>query len=336
MESVVYASDHHMTLVARVRQAVRLDPPWWEELCAYYGTHRARAERLGQRAQGRRPDFGAWGGPNGLTYEEVWHLAPRETPEQIAAFYRALGPWPVFRQVYRRRFGAWPQVSRDLPPSGTLLEYGCGIAPVTAWLERRRTDFRAVLVDVPGQAFSFATWRLARRRNALDGPTLDFLALNALVQPLARAVVRYDVAVVSEVLEHVPHPVAVMDEILAGLKSGGVLYEDFTTHDFGSSSPADLESAASERTEMYGRVRDVCELIDGSPPEAPGGGGVRRWCKRYKCGLDDRAMTRAEAFTLAFRRLLPRALPCDTDARIAAFCRLCAALPVEHYRQIAR
>src|SRR3990167_10082907 len=58
--------------------------------------------------------------------------------------------------------GAWPDVARDLPRGGTLLEYGCGIAPVTAWLERRRRDFRAVLLDVPGHALDFAVWRRPR------------------------------------------------------------------------------------------------------------------------------------------------------------------------------
>src|SRR3989304_2570377 len=64
-------------------------------VCAYCGVTRRRAVTLGRRQRGRRPAFP--GGPSGLTYEEIWARAPRETAAQIAAFYRALRPGPRAR-----------------------------------------------------------------------------------------------------------------------------------------------------------------------------------------------------------------------------------------------
>src|SRR3972149_4986637 len=83
------------SVLQALRQWTRLDPSWWREVCAYYGVTRRRAVTLGRRQRGRRPAFP--GGPSGLTYEEIWARAPRETAEQIAAFYRDLGPWPGVR-----------------------------------------------------------------------------------------------------------------------------------------------------------------------------------------------------------------------------------------------
>ena len=261
------------SVLQALRQWTRLDPPWWREVCAYYGVTRRRAVTLGRRQRGRRPAFP--GGPSGLTYEEIWARAPRETAEQIAAFYRDLGPWPVFRQALRRRYGAWPDVARDLPRGGTLLEYGCGIAPVTAWLERRRRDFPAVLVDVPGHALDFAVWRLRSRRDDLVEPAVAFLTLNPLCLDLA-TVGLYDVAVVSEVLEHVVSPLSVMQSVVSGLCPGGVLYEDFTAH-AGDGSPADLPSAQAERTDMYLWLFRHATLTRGAHPLGAEPGGVRRW-----------------------------------------------------------
>src|SRR3990172_9390884 len=120
------------SVLQALRQWTRLDPPWWREVCAYYGVTRRRAVTLGRRQRGRRPAFP--GGPSGLTYEEIWARAPRETAEQIAAFYRDLGPWPVFRQALPRRYGAWPDVARHLPSGGF------GPAATTSWSPPSRSS----------------------------------------------------------------------------------------------------------------------------------------------------------------------------------------------------
>ena len=258
---------------ARVRQAFRIEPPWWRDLCDYYHCTKRDAARLGRRAPGRCPDFSQWGGPGGKTYEELWAAAPRETPEQIASFYRELGPWPVFRQVYRRRYGAWPDVARDLPPHGRLIEYGCGIAPVTWWLAQRRQDFTAILADVRGQAPEFGLWRL--RRSDMTR-VMHWIAADQLLPRDLRPV---DVVTVLETLEHVPAPLAVIRALVDALVPGGVLHEDFVSHEHGG-APSDLPSAQAERSAVHAFLRQSCTLLSGRSPETPGGGDVRRWRKR--------------------------------------------------------
>jgi len=130
-------------------------------------------------------------------------------------------------------------------------------------------------VDVPGHALDFAVWRLRSRRDDLVEPAVAFLTLNPLCLDLA-TVGLYDVAVVSEVLEHVVSPLSVMQSVVSGLCPGGVLYEDFTAH-AGDGSPADLPSAQAERTDMYLWLFRHATLTRGAHPLGAEPGGVRRW-----------------------------------------------------------
>ena len=259
--------------LACARQGLGLEPPWYADLAACYGVTPAQARRLGQRGPGPRPDFPA--GPKGQTYEEVWASRPRETAGAVAAFYGELGSWPVFRQAYRHRFHAWPEVSADLPLGGRLIEYGCGIAPVTWWLMGRRPDFYALLVDVPGQALTFGVRRLLGRD--VGAQVTPVLVTDERVPSLLSC----DVALVLETLEHVPHPLAVVEALVGVLRPGGVLYEDFFAHGDGAApSPADLPSARAERPAVYDLLQKECSLIAGRHWDSSEGGGTRRWRRR--------------------------------------------------------
>ena len=249
-----------------VMERLGLADDWWSDVRAYYGVSRREALALGERAPGRRPDL-----PgsrtcvpvSGKTWEEIWNARPRTTPEAIESFWREVGSWCVFRQLVRHRGRGFPEIDKVLPRDGALLEYGCGIAPVTWWLTRRRRDFVPTIYDVPSEAYEFARYRLKRFRGKNTPWRTRF----------------YDVAVVLEVLEHVHDPLAAIGNILATLKSGGHLFEDYYVHD-GHGSPADLESAALARPEVYDLIRAHCDLVSGQSPDAPEGGGRRQWRRR--------------------------------------------------------
>lgn len=247
---------------------------WWSDAERYYGVSRREAIRLGTRAPGRRPSLPGsrtCAPVSGKTWDELWSARPRTTAAEIASFYQEVGSWCVFRQLVRHRGRGFQEVSDRTPRSGTVLEYGCGIAPVSWWLASRRPDTHIALVDIPSEPLEFARWRLDKmHRGWWCG-----LITNDNAIPITPC----HVAVCLEVLEHVPSPIIAMRSILAALKSGGWLYEDFRSHD-GDGSPADLESAAMERDAMYRIVRRECRLVEGDVPEAPDGGNRRWWQKR--------------------------------------------------------
>jgi len=261
-----------MTLRAawcELTERLGLADDWWSACQSYYGVSRREAIRLGTRAPGRRPTLP--GSPTcarieGKTWEELWSAKPRTTPAEISSFYREVGSWCVFRQLARHRGRGFPDVSKRLPRGGTLLEYGCGIAPVSWWLNQRRGDFTAILVDLDAEPIHFGWRRLTLERRG-------FCFVGVCDLP------RCDLAVCLEVLEHVPSPILAMRAILAALTAGGWLLEDFCTHD-GGGSPADLESAVMERPAVYELLRRECRLVEGDVPEEPFGGGRRWWVKR--------------------------------------------------------
>lgn len=256
---------HLSRLKGWCEEQIGLRRPWWRDVSDFYGVCRDTALALGTRAAGRRPlAFG------GRTFEEIWASATRETPEQIADFYRDLGPWLVFRQVVRHRWRSWQRIGWDVArPASRFLEYGCGIAPVTFWLaEHRPRRFPYVLLmDLPSEPLRFADWRLARLRPR------DWEILPA-GQPLPTV----NVIACLEVLEHVPDPVATGDMLLNALRPGGVLWEDFFAH--GDAHAADLPQSQARRPIFYEMLRRRARLTYGRPPEAPDGGGTRRWQKR--------------------------------------------------------
>lgn len=246
--------------------------PWWYDLAAYYGVDSATALALGTRAKGRRP----WG----HTLEELWAMNPRNTDAEVQAFYRNVGPWFAYRQVVRHRRTRFPEILRRLRPGASLLEYGCGIAPVSFWLARRRlSGLHIVLVDVDSEHFDFGAWRLGRRLNERGRVwSVDPRIIKSGELPL-RSDEIFDVITILEVFEHLPNPLAVAKHLVEHLAPGGFLFEDFYPHADADGSGPDLPQAQAERPEVYRLLYARLQLVAGCEPHEPDGGGMREWRK---------------------------------------------------------
>ena len=84
-----------------------------------------------------------------------------------------------------------------------------------------------------------------------------------------------EVALLFEVLEHTPSPLAVIQHVGAVVKPGGVLIENFYAH--AHPTAADLDSAEHERPAVYAWLNRNFRLISGQHWDAPEGGGTRAW-----------------------------------------------------------
>src|SRR5262249_20802956 len=136
-------------------------------------------------------------------------------------------------------------------------EYGCGVAPITAWLRPRFPDWRYTLVDLPSPMLDFARWRFRGQGNveALEPGFGSDL-------PLVRD---YDVIACLEVLEHVINPLQVARHLVAHLKPGGTLFVNFVDEPGGDEN---LSESAAQRREtieyLNGTLRAVVPLhVDG-------------------------------------------------------------------------
>jgi len=188
-----------------------------------------RVERVGRRVgeglgwpQAWVREFARVSGDPRLTREEVWvryavrreraqeQLAAVKTEEDALGFY-ATSDYLLYRQIIHRRHTAWRTVLAGMGRWGQLLEFGCGVAPVSAWLRQRRPDWTYVLVDVPSPHRDYAQARLPQ----------------AIVCREVPAVGAFEVITALDVLEHLPDPLTVSIHLVAALQPGGLLYWNF-------------------------------------------------------------------------------------------------------------
>lgn len=183
----------------------------------------------------------------------LWARKPRTTEADYRAFYAETDYW-VLRQMYYHRNDCFHRVAaamRRLGRMGDLCEYGCGVAPATAWLRPRFSDWRYTLVDLPSPMLDFARWRF-RRFGSVEArePGLgDDL-------PLRRD---YDVIVCLEVLEHVVNPLAVVRHLVAHLRPGGSLFVNFVDEPGGDENL--LESAAEREATIEYLNRELRPVV---------------------------------------------------------------------------
>lgn len=257
-------------------------PAWCRDLCEYYRVTPSEALRLGTRQKGRRPSLPS--SPtcqpvSGKTWEELWERYPRDSEEAIFSFWTEVGSWCAFRQVVRNRRRSFAFIGKRLGMMDAFCEYGAGVAPASWWLATHHpVPLQLTVVDVPSEHLTFGAWRLRRRLEKewdLCCWSLRVAALEPYVKPLKNL---YHGIACLEVLEHLSHPLEVVQHLIDHLEPGGYLWEDFVCHD--DPHGADLPQAQVERPAVYNLLYEYLQLIAGQPPDAPGGGGTRTWRKR--------------------------------------------------------
>ncbi|HEV8437235.1 MAG TPA: class I SAM-dependent methyltransferase [Methylomirabilota bacterium] len=221
---------HWRDLLCRRRKQlldrVGLNRGWFRELARYY-------RGMTQQEFWVRYTVGR------MEAAKLWAQKPRRTEADYRAFYAETDYW-VLRQMYYHRNDCFHFVAaamRQAGRSGDFCEYGCGVAPITAWLHPRFSGWRYTLVDLPSPMLEFARWRLRPAGNVEarePGLGADL--------PLTRD---YDVIACLEVLEHVINPLEVVQHLVSRLKPGGALFVNFVDEPGGDENL--LESAAQRR-----------------------------------------------------------------------------------------
>lgn len=203
----------------------------------------ARLRRLGEHLgwpQAWLREFRAYLGDSRLEPAEFWarYAAKRDrahallsatmTDDDARAFYRD-HDYLLWRQLVHRRHAAWRRVLVTMPRRlGRLLEFGCGIAPVSAWLAPRRPRWQYALEDLPSPHFSYGQWRIA--------PHAQFRC--------SRYAHTCTVIVALDVFEHLADPEATARDLVNRLEHGGYLHWNFV-----DGPPGDLNLATWEQRE---------------------------------------------------------------------------------------
>jgi len=171
---------------------------------------------------------------------------PRNLYLLLSHHYRtALRPLAVYRYA--------PFV----PRRARVCEYGCGVAPLTTSLVRfyPHLDLTITCADLPTVLFHFARWRFR---------ALPFVR-TVIVDPADDAPLEgeFDVVFCTEVLEHVPRPLALLRHLHARLAPRGILIFDYIRS---QGRGLDTVGGLHDRLPALGFVREAFEVVQGSVP----------------------------------------------------------------------
>ena len=148
------------------------------------------------------------------------------------------------------------QFLKYLPKDGKILEYGCGIAPITQGFVRylQHKDYHFVIADIMQINFIYAMYLL----NKYEEVTSQLLAPwhNTLTDTET-----YDAIFCLTVMEHIPNPVEVMQSFHRALKDGGVLVFDYIKSE---GEGLDSKTSLKQRAACIEYIRDNFEVIKGN------------------------------------------------------------------------
>jgi len=204
-------------MIARCRQAqLARSIESYQDLREYLGVSDADIEYRGAKDQVIKK------------WTEVWQSRKRETAAEIKSAYNETDVW-LYRQVYHNnhtqagrfdftagRIREFCRQNKDRTVK--LLDFGCG----TACLEKHLQgldNLEVTLADVPSPPFEFARWRFRHQ------PNFSFIE----IESQACLTETYDIAILYDVLEHIPEPLPVLDHVTEHLRAGGLLFFFFST-----------------------------------------------------------------------------------------------------------
>ncbi len=264
---------------------------WHKYICEYYDVTPEQALKLGTRASGRKPDLPGsktCDPVNDMTYEDIWALESRKSLESIYKFYVDQGAWSSFRQTVRhlelsemRKNLMMHIAANDMH----FVEYGCGIAPFsTTLLQNINPSWKidVSLTDVLDcEHYTYGQWVLNKIKEERGLDEIEVHAVPAVPNALPKYHKPIDALMIFEVLEHIPSPVATLENIIDQMSPRALIIENFIKHDHDDEeeSGCDLRSAASERGKYYEILNNNFTLLAG-PPEYQDHGATRIWIRK--------------------------------------------------------
>ena len=224
-------------------------------LAAWLDRWESRVRLVGERLgypQAWLQEFCTYRGDSRMTLEEFWvrytllrmEMAPRfaavKTESDARAFYTD-SEYMLWRNLVHRRHSAWRRVLWTMRGrQGGLLEIGCGIAPVSAWVAPRKPGWRFWLHDVKDSPhLRYAQWRLRGREWTMGRHRVKVMTL-------------------LDVLEHLVDPLATVHHALSELAPGGYLHWNAVrheqAHELNLAAPSSLAAAVRHLTETLALV----------------------------------------------------------------------------------
>lgn len=138
-----------------------------------------------------------------------------------------------------------------------ILEYGCGIAPITTGLIKYcpYKKLKFTIADIKQINFLYARWKFSQK-DYINSITIDPAICDNLP-----AQENYDVILCLTVLEHLPNPFEVIKVLHNHLKTGGILIFDYVK---GEGKGLDTTRGVIEREKVLNFIEQNFKLLKGT------------------------------------------------------------------------
>jgi SAM-dependent methyltransferase len=178
-----------------------------------------------------------------------------------------LDSWQNKDTVYQlfgavRRFSYEPlscvKYEKYIKNNDTVIEYGCGIAPITDSLIKYSllSNLKLYVADIKQINSHFARWRL--------GYKAKYLEIHPYKNALENFSNQFNVVFLITVLEHLPDPLNVVKNIYKSLKPGGFLIFDYFLSD---GKTQDTIEAVEQRKDVLDFMKNNFNLVKGNLDE---------------------------------------------------------------------
>lgn len=164
----------------------------------------------------------------------------------------------VFSGAYRYALNPFTYLpyKKFLSEGMNVLEYGCGLAPITTSLLRAKLDkFNFTIADIKGFTYAYAKY-------LLDPRQVEFVDVVPFESPSFKH--KFDTVFLMTVLEHLPNPLDVVMNLTEAIKNEGYLVFDYI---LGDGAGLDTEAGIAERSSVLGYIRDNFDIVHGSLKE---------------------------------------------------------------------
>ena len=188
-------------------------------------------------------------------------FATVETPDH-ATDEEFLASWQSADTVYMlfgavRRFSRTPLISRQfekyIKNNDSVLEYGCGLAPITTSLlnvgKRRNLDF--TIADIRQLNFHYAKYHLEPLVKTFE---IEPNKVDDLPQT-------YNVIIMITVMEHLPNPLDTLKNLHKFLEPGGILFFDYHADD---ADGQDTIEAVEQKKDVLDFIAANFSILKGS------------------------------------------------------------------------
>jgi len=175
-------------------------------------------------------DFHFLHGSYRTKFQEVTHTNEQNVKEFIGKWQAPGCVFMVFNAVWRYAklayLGFYPFL-KYIPNNSFILEYGCGIAPITEGLIRYCSykNLKFTIADIKQINFFYARWRFA------DKNYINFITIDPTIKDNLPSGAKYNVIICRTVFEFLANPFEIIKTLHQHLEKGGVLIFDYPKRD---------------------------------------------------------------------------------------------------------